>query len=246
MSCRYGDWEPYADLLFWVREVNPTKHREIVDAIDWDQLGARAVGKWQNPPREFRLLLLSLAVDDDGQPIRKFIMNHIDEINCIDSTTAGRSPEAAVAVVRKGGRFNLEGDNQSHWELQAWALVRVAELDRDIALSSIELDRPRIVAQLTKLEAIDCEKLPKFLRVVDGLSSDLLQNILQNIDMEIASSNWSERLQQSQKEQRRPMREFFRIVGERSEGELKTLAELLSVKKQRKPTSIKKRDSNSG
>jgi len=38
----------------------------------------------------------------------------------------GFSAEAAVAVVQRGGRFNLAGHNRSDRELEAWALTRVA------------------------------------------------------------------------------------------------------------------------
>jgi hypothetical protein len=30
-SCRYGDWERYARLLYWLRQINPRKHRAIVE-----------------------------------------------------------------------------------------------------------------------------------------------------------------------------------------------------------------------
>ena len=102
MSCRYGDWEPYAELLYWVREVNPAKHRQIVKAIDWKQLEIRTNGLWTKPRREFRLLIGSLLVGRAGGPVRQWVTEHAAQIEDIDPIMAGVSPEAAVAVVRRG------------------------------------------------------------------------------------------------------------------------------------------------
>ena len=55
VTCRYGDWEAYAELLYWLGEANPAKHRRIVNTVDWKQLDIRAQGVWKRPRRELRL-----------------------------------------------------------------------------------------------------------------------------------------------------------------------------------------------
>jgi hypothetical protein len=240
VTCRYGDWERYAELLGWVRNVNPRKHREIVDAVDWQGLENRTATYWQRPPRELRLLLHALMIQGDEKPVREWIARHANRMDEIDPITAGVSPEAAVAVVRKGGRLNLAGHNGSDWKLQTWALTRVAEVAKDIAISSIETDLSRIVDRLARLEGIDCEELPMFLRFVDKLAPDLLVRLFQDVNLKVASDNWPKRLQEDNKEVRRGAREIFLIVRDRSEGDLKALAERLSVTK-KKPISDKQR-----
>jgi hypothetical protein len=240
VTCRYGDWEPYAELLFWIRSRNPRKHREIVDTLDWQELENRTAKHWQRPPRELRLLLDALIVKSDQQPVREWVARHADLIDEIDPIIAGISPEAAVAVVRKGGRFNLAGHNGSDWKLQTWALARVAKIAKDLAVSSIETDLSRIVDRLARLEGIDCEEIPLFLRFVDGLAPDLLVRLFKEVDVKVAAGNWPKRLQENRKEVSRGAREVFRIARDRSEGALKALAELLSATK-KKPISGKQR-----
>jgi hypothetical protein len=108
-TCRHGDWERYAELLGWVRRVNPVRHREIVERLDWQKLDLRTLGMWARPPRELRLLLHSLIIDPDGQPVRAWIAERAERIQQIDPILAMVSPEAAVAVVRSGGRLELGG-----------------------------------------------------------------------------------------------------------------------------------------
>jgi hypothetical protein len=95
--------------------------------------------------------------------VRGWIATHADKIDEIDPVTAGICPEAAVAVVHRGGHINLAGHNGSDWRLQARALWRVGTLERDLAVAVLQADKARIADSLSKLGVMDCEELPAFL-----------------------------------------------------------------------------------
>ena len=76
--------------------------------------------------------------------MRAWIAANADKISEIAPITASISPEAAVAVTRKGGRLNLAGHNSADWRLQATALWRVGAVERDLAIAVIEADKARI------------------------------------------------------------------------------------------------------
>jgi len=227
VTCRFGDWETYARLLAWVRMVNRKKHREIVDALDWVKLDSRSFEFWKAPCREFRLLLSCLVVKEDGQPVRKWVTERADRIIEIDPVLSGVSPEAAIAVFRKGGRVNLGGHNGSDWGVQARAIARVVQIDPNLAVAILEANRDHIVIHLSKLEGIDTEEFPKFLDLVLNLSPTLLAQFCNAIDLRSAAEKWPAVLREQRKEVRRGARQVLRIVSKHSQGETKELAEKL-------------------
>ena len=90
---------------------------------------ARSVSLWQHPPRELRLLLWSLTSENQEEPVRSWIFEHVERIQRLDPILTGISPESAIAVLRRGGFIDLAGHNKSDWGQPQWALARVAEMD---------------------------------------------------------------------------------------------------------------------
>ncbi|MGA7236257.1 MAG: hypothetical protein WBY44_11290 [Bryobacteraceae bacterium] len=134
-SCRFGDWERYADLLFWLRHVNPAKHEAVVSSVDWGRLDASTGDLWAKPPREFKLLLAGLVLSSGRSPVGPWIAVHAHKISEVDPIIASISPKAAITVVRNGGILNFAGRNGSDWKRQAIAPWRIGNIERDVALS---------------------------------------------------------------------------------------------------------------
>jgi hypothetical protein len=234
ISCRYGDWERYAGLLYWMRQVNPTKHQAVLDSMDWNRLDARAAEFWTHPPREFRLLLHGLMSQEDGGAVGSWIAAHADKISEIDPIIATVSPEVAVAVVRNGGHLNLAGHNGSDWRLQAVALSRIADVAKEIALDALSADQARIAEHISKLDMMDCEELPFFLEFLEQFAPDFLPNLFAMVDLDTASTNWQTPLKNHRKQVREGARQIFHFAGRQASGELKALADRLSTSRPRK------------
>ena len=226
-SCRFGDWETYARLLTWVKTVNPNKHRLIVSAISWDELERRSVGFWQRPPRELRLLLSCLTADKKFEPVRSWVFEHADQIQEIDPILAGISPETAIAILYRGGRVNLAGHNASDWELQRWALARVAQMDAGAARRMVESNVAHIVEGLSKLGVIDSEKLARFLAFVRELDRAALTRFTRRIEPQVVAQKWPGLLNERRAKVRRGARKVLEIVSQHSTGEVKELADSL-------------------
>lgn len=237
VACRFGDWETYAWILDWVQKVNPKKHREIVTALDWEMLDARSVEFWTSPCREFRLLLSHLRIEKDGQPVRKWVAEHVDRIAEIDPILSGVSPEAAIAIFRMGGRVNLGGHNGSDWSLQAYAVARIAEIEANVAIEILSANSDHIVAHLSNLEEIDTEEFPVFLKLVSDLAPSLLTKFCSAINLQLAAEKWSKVTHVDRKEVRRGGRQVLKIISENSTGEIRRLAERLLARPSKKPVS---------
>jgi hypothetical protein len=238
-TCRYGDWEQHAELLGWVRHVNPARHREIVERLDWQGFDRRTVGMWTRPPRELRLLLHSLILDRAGRPVRAWVAERAERIHQIDPILATASPEAAVAVVRRGGRLDLGGHNGSDWGLQSEALTRVGAIDQGVVAAAVAADLPRITDHLAGLEGIDCEEFPFFLETLHRLTPDLLSRMLDGVDLKVASERWPKTLEHPRREVRRGGRAVFRFVQRHGSGALKSFAKRLASAKSKKPPTNK-------
>ncbi|MCY4646078.1 MAG: hypothetical protein OXE73_04310 [Gammaproteobacteria bacterium] len=224
-TCRFGDWETYARILNWVQIVNCDKHRSIVSAIPWDDLERRSVGLWQHPPRELRLLLWSLTSENQEEPVRSWIFEHVERIQRLDPILTGISPESAIAVLRRGGFIDLAGHNKSDWGQQQWALARVAEMDVSAAREILESNRAHIVGKLSNLERIYVEGLPQFLTLAKELDGSLLRRCIRLIDLESASQKWPRLLEDPDVNIRRGAARVLRIVAENSEGALRKVAQ---------------------
>jgi hypothetical protein len=233
-SCRYGDWESYAGLLYWIRQVNSAKHGAIVNSVDWEGLDVRAAELWQRPPREFRLLLHGLVMKNNGDPVRSWIAAHGNKISEIDPITASISPETAVVVVRKGGCLNLAGHNGSDWRLQAVALARIGEVAKDIAVAALDSEQVRIVNHLSTLSVIDCEELPVFLEFVEQFAPGFPARLFAAVDLKTASASWPAALVNTRKEVRQGARLLFKFASRHAGDDIKALADRLSGSRPRR------------
>ena len=207
-----------------MQTVNCDKHRSIVSAIPWDDLERRSVSLWQHPPREFRLLLWSLTSENQEEPVRSWIFEHVERIQRVDPILTGISPESAIAILRRGGFIDLAGHNKSDWGQQQWALARVAEMDMPAAREILESNRAHIVGRLSNLERIDVEGLPQFLTLAKELDGSLLRRCIQMIDLESATQKWPCLLEDQDVKIRRGAGRVLRIVAEHSEGALREVA----------------------
>jgi hypothetical protein len=174
-----------------------------------------------------RLLLAKLTTQKDGQPVRRWVAGRADRINEIDPILAGVSPEAAVAVVQKGGRVLLGGHNGADWEIQAWALDRVAEVDPTVAVAVLNSNRQDILARLSNLQGIDCEELPAFLRTAERLVPGVLRELFREVDPATATEKWPPHLSDRRREVRRGARGLLTLIREHGESGLKGFADRL-------------------
>ena len=224
-TCRFGDWEMYARLLSFVRLSNRRKHRAIAAAVPWDVMEKRCEPFWKQPPRELRLLLSYLADSRTGEPVRTWILRHSQLMDEIDPILTGVSPQTAIEIMRRGGRVNLAGHNQSDWRLQAWALASVVKVDTDIARAVLQANESHVVTRLSNLEATDAEECAEFLTVARELDPQWWHSVLHQIDMQTASDHWRRALADERPAVRRGAERTLRCLLQDAEGALRDLAQ---------------------
>ena len=236
LTCRHGDWEPYSELLSWLRAIDPTTHRDIAQAIDWKAFEERVAPMWSKPQGGPWFLLYSLMVDRNGHPVRTWLATQAGRMTEISPMLAGCSPEAAISVVRNRG--HISPVTSHNLRFQAWSLDRLATVDRELALSYMEANRIAIASLLTNLEGIDCEHFPTLLRLLEKLDREFLRRLFANVDPVVASEHWLKHRRDNRKEVRVGARKIYVIAREHGEGGIRALAErLLASGKRASPTN---------
>lgn len=235
LACPFGDWEYYARLLGWVLRVYPAKIRQIVDAMDWDGLDSVIGDMWKTPPRELTLLLSVLRTNRDYEPIHSWVEKHAERIEKIGPILAGVSPRAVVTIVGNGNRVDLGGHNGSDWELQAWALAKIASEDKDTAKAVLRQNRSHLIRGFTELSLP--EELPKFLGLVHELDSTFLTEVVATLSPEEVRGKWVESLRNHGKERRHAASQVLRKIVAVGSGPICDVAnELLRSAQRRRPS----------
>jgi hypothetical protein len=210
LSCRYGDWEEYSRLLYWVRRVSPRKLGEIVGSMDWVKLDSVIGEKWNVPPRELRLLLSSFVISDSGEPIRSWVATHSNKIRVIDPILGGWSPEAAVNIFRNGGWIDLSAHNGSDWNTQAFCLARLASVDLEIARQVVHQNRDHLLHGIRELTLPD--GLPALLELIEEILEGFVGELVGKLATEEVGEHWTRALKDHRKEDRLAARKVLGIV----------------------------------
>jgi hypothetical protein len=235
LSCPFGDWEYYARLLGWVRGIHVAKIGQIVSAMDWRGLDDAIGDKWNVPPRELRLLLGTLTTTSDCEPINSWIEQHAGRIEKMDPILAGLSPRAVVTIVGSGHHVDLGGHNGSDWDLQAWALARIASVDKGTVKTVLRQNRSHLIKQLTELSLP--AGLPRFLGLIQELDSTFLTDVVATLSPDRVREKWTKSLSDHRKEERYAARQVLRRIAGEGIGSVCDLAsELLTTVRYRGPT----------
>jgi len=196
-SSRQPHWEPFCSMLAWASEVDPQIHQEIVSTVDLDQLSEKSRGLWTQPPRELRLLISVLAIDEDHEPSRSWVARHEDQIEIIDPLTTLANPRVAVNIFKRGGQIDLQGHNR-HWGTQAKALLAIKEIDEQVAKQVAAANNTHLVQAIEKLEPIhtDDDSIARYCAVLHRIDNAILKSAVQRADPESAQASWKQRLRE--------------------------------------------------
>ena len=220
VTCRFGDWEYYARLLSWVKRAHPAKRTTIIQAMDWKALDACVRDHIKKPGREFTVLLTSLTADSKTcEPVASWLLTHANEIEEINSRIAGLSPRTALTVLKNGGTISLAADHQ--WFVDAFAVVRIGQLDENAAKQVLERNVSRIADGVSQLSL--CEGTAEFLQLVAEVP-EVLEKIFKAIDLNQAKKRWPMALADHRPEERKAARVALKYVSERSKDGLGELA----------------------
>jgi len=112
-----------------------------------------------------------------------------------------------------------------------------AEIEANVAIEILAANGDHIVAHLSKLEEIDAEEFPIFLKLVSDLAPSLLTKFCSAINLQSAAEKWPRATYVDRKEVRRGGRQVLKIISENSNGEIRRLAERLLARSSKKQVS---------
>ncbi|AZH30627.1 hypothetical protein [Paenibacillus sp. M-152] len=192
---RQRDWERYAHFLGeWLKEVDKRIYLKIINCLDIEKLNRMTDGLWSSPPRELRLLLITLSANSDHEPAKTLLMKHESEINVADPILVTICPEAIAGLVIRGGNVNLFGHNGHNWGLIAMVIMNLKKISESVYRKVMEDNSIQIISAISKLQSIDCDDLIIFLNTLEKEDFPVLIDLMSNINVDEAEYHWSLRL----------------------------------------------------
>jgi hypothetical protein len=192
-SSRRREWEEYQRLLMFIRIVKPRKAKEIVGKIDFSMLDQTTKGLWTEIPRDLEILIWALAEYPDQEPAKSWVSSHKAEIKNLTPRLTIVSPDTVASRLQTGCSLSLLS-NSPNWIIATLAMVGLAEVDKELALQVVQDNKAAIEKGFSGLVRDGCEGVPYFVELLKELAPSVLENVLKNIDPNIAEKNWSERL----------------------------------------------------
>lgn len=192
---RQRDWESYAHFLGeWLKEVDMRVYLKIISCLDIEKLDRMTSGLWSSPPRELRLLLITLSASSDYEPAKTLILKHEFEIKEADPILAVICPETAAALVQRGGKVNFFGHNGHDWDLIAMVVVRLRKINESVFRKVMDDNSEQIISAISKLQSIDCDDLEIFLKTLEKEDVSVLVDLMSGINVDEAEYHWKLRL----------------------------------------------------
>ncbi len=187
------EWEKIADLLFFIRQVSPSKAKRIAAEVDRTGLDGANPGMWARPSRELILLVTALGWEK-GAPGQLWLETHGDELQALSLRIAAVAPRVAVDKLVRGYKLDLGTGGAFDWGEAAFALHQISRVNRQIAVSVIADNLKKISASLSNLQSFELENLKMFLAILRKLAPLKLQEVVAKIDLEKAKETWPARL----------------------------------------------------
>ncbi|MDD4600473.1 hypothetical protein SDC9_15062 [bioreactor metagenome] len=183
------EWEPYARFLLWVYLVDKEKYQNIVINVDIDRLDENTLGLWETPPRELRLLVVTLAANNR---VRSWVESHQSEIKRIDPLIGRIAPQVVLNIFSRGGCVDFCGHNGHDWNAIIILINRINKLDREITINIIKQNLSNITKCINTLCDLDCEKsrLILFLNTISKIDPELIRLVFESLDVIECNKNW--------------------------------------------------------
>ena len=186
---RQREWEPYAKFLLWIYQVDKEKYHNIVSSIDITKLNENTLGLWENPPRELRLLIVTLAANNR---VKTWLESHQSEIKIIDPLIGQIVPKVALDVFSRGGYIDFCGHNGNDWNASARLINQLSKINKDMTIDVIRQNLPNLIKGINNLWDIDCEE-NQLIRLLDNIfkiNPELIRIIFESLNLEECNKSW--------------------------------------------------------
>lgn len=196
------DWKEYAQLIYFLKEVMPDKASEIIHLVDLNALNETSKDLWKYPPYELIYIITALAGEDDCEPARSWINQHVNELNMLDPRLVIITPESTIPLLKKGCKLDLKLGELSEWGLATLTIQSISTIDKKVASMVLETNKEGIVQGLEfKRHNYYYKDFPEFIDMIKDLAPNILKECLESLDPVTIKSSWAERLKGDKKEQ---------------------------------------------
>ncbi|RXZ64243.1 hypothetical protein [Pelagerythrobacter rhizovicinus] len=176
-----------AGLLNVLRKSLPGAYEETVSALDWDAIEAAVGDGWAKLPHNADHFLAQCHASRAGRKeVARLIEKHIEEIDKLDARFAFMAPKAAFRQIERGARIVLSG----RWQLGAGVLAEFYRRRPELVQALLGNHPALLAAALSKESPSFFDDALPFLRVCRQVAPEAFENILGQIDPEIAEKGW--------------------------------------------------------
>lgn len=188
-------WEDCAKLIEFVHEVDRNMAGEITSRIDVESLDRTAAGLWGDWPRELQILALALSSDQDGEPAKRWVTAHENDLDWLNAVVAVVAPDVVARRIRTGAQLDLEVSTEHRWNLAVEAVRKLRDVRDDTAQVVLEQNRSAIADGLcaAPIDDGECDEITDMLDLVSNTPT-LFDLVLAAIPVEAARVEWCKML----------------------------------------------------
>lgn len=126
-------------LLSVVRRVSQPKFRKLIDAIDWNVIGATIGDHWKHLPHDAEVLLgLASTASRSREPVASLVRRNLARMETMPPRLAYVAPDCALDFVRQGKTIALAMHTHVDWCFGPFVVALFAEKDPTLLPAALE------------------------------------------------------------------------------------------------------------
>jgi hypothetical protein len=219
------DLENLARSFEVIHEVDARFVSRIAELIRESDFLLSTTDEWRRQSSELNHMIRFFCIGDRHEPAAGWIRNMRDQIEGpLIAIFAAIAPDVATELHRAGKGVEIVNGASPEWAETNLAIVHLAKYDRACCLEIVEQQLNQIEQALYVLCLHPLRPMLSFLRNLRGLSADLFDRLLAQIDLDNPLAKMTiSRLAINQEKERREYQRLARI-GKRFQGRIRELA----------------------
>lgn len=175
-----------------MRRVSQSRFRKLVEAMDWNAIGATIGDHWKHLPHDAEVLFgLASTASKSREPVASLVRRNLARMETMPPRLAYVAPDCALDFVREGKTIALARHTHVDWRFGPFVVALFAEKDAQLLPVALE---PCIATLAKALSATHESWYKESAPMLEGMlahAPQSLQNALDLVDVAGARVGWT-------------------------------------------------------